>query len=138
MTISVDDVCTHANLCDEVGGTGVLEPILPAGWEGEATSANRTLSVRTAALNEVLRALERRVPPIREADLSDVTELRTAVTYNALSRLYAMAMSSADSPFGLRYKDFQQRYRDEITGMQPAVASGAATANTFSISMERR
>ena len=135
MTIAIDSVCTHAQLCDEVGGTQVLEPLLSQQLEEQATASDRTKAIREAALAEVMDALRSRTPPVYEADLSDVTQLRRAVIWNSLARIYGMAMAVEGDAFSLRWGDYRKSYRTEITNLKPTVRGGPMAAfNTITLS----
>lgn len=134
MTIAIDSVCTHAQLCDEVGGTQVLEPLLSQQFEEQATASDRTKPIREAALAEVMDALRSRTPPVYEADISDVTQLTRAVIWNSLARIYAMAMAVDGDAFSLRWNDYKKSYRTEITNLKPTVRGGAVAAfNTITL-----
>lgn len=137
MTIAIDTVCTHAQLCDEVGGTEILEAVLTQQLEEEATASDRTEGIREAALAEVMDSLRVRVPPVLESDLYDVTQLRRAVIWNSLMRIYGMAMAGEGDAFHIRWSDYRKRYQSEITSLKPTV-SGGVVSSVFSIAMERR
>lgn len=137
MAISIDSVLTHQELADEVGGTQVLEPLLSKQLEETVTVGDRTKAIREAALSEVLDALRVRVPPINEGDLSDVTQLRRSVLFNALARIYRMSMSIEGDAFYLLWSDYSKRYRAEITALKPLLR-GNPIGSVFSIALNRR
>lgn len=137
MAISIDSVLTHQELADEVGGTQVLEPLLSKQLEETVTVGDRTKAIREAALSEVLDALRVRVPPINEGDLSDVTQLRRSVLFNALARIYRMSMSVEGDAFYLLWSDYSKRYKAEITALKPLLR-GNPIGSVFSIALNRR
>lgn len=137
MAISIDTVLTHQQLADEVGGTQVLEPLLSKQLEETVTVGDRTKAIREAALSEVLDALRVRVPPINEGDLSDVTQLRRSVLFNALARIYRMSMSIEGDAFYLLWSDYSKRYKAEITALKPLLR-GNPIGSVFSIALNRR
>ncbi len=130
--IDVDDVCTHEQLGDEAGGLEELENVLPVSYAGSSAAP------REAALRVVLKACSRRTPPIYEADFLDVTELRDAVAYGALERIYREAMTGADSVYALKRAYFEKKLHAELLGLAPRVQSSGGRATVFSIAMERR
>lgn len=132
MTIAVDDVCTHAQLANEVGGEDELENILPTSYAGSSATP------RTLALSDVVKSLSRRTPPIREGDLQDVTQLRDAVAYGALERIYRAAMTGPDSPHAALQRVYERKYQAECLGLTPTLAADGARGSAFSITMERR
>lgn len=132
MTIAIDSVCTHEQLADEIGGTAELENLLPESFAGESTSP------RQLALHDVIKTLSRRTPPIREADLQDVTELRDAVRYGALERIYRSAMTGPDSPFAALQRIYERKFQAETLGLTPTIALDGSRGSAFAISMERR
>lgn len=131
MTIAIDDVCTHADLASEVGGTAVLEDMLPSEWAGSSATA------REAALRDVLTSLRRRTPAIREEHLLDVTELRDAVAYGALERIYRAAMTTPDGLHAEQRKLYSSRFDDECAGLVPTLLDDEE-GSAFSFSLERR
>lgn len=130
--IDVDDVCTHEQLADEIGGTEELENVLPTSFAGSSEKP------RQKALDDVLKALSRRTPPIRESDLQYVTELRDAVTYGALERIYRAATTGPDSPFSALARHYERKFQAETLGLTPTLALDGARGSAFSIAMERR
>lgn len=136
MTIDVNEVCTDENLIEEVGGAEALSNLLSRSLGNDSTLARR------AALNDVLRMLSRRAPPITDADIVDPTELRAAVAYGALTRLYRQAITTSDSVFALHAKTYQTQFDDEVNGLRPTVADdeldGDIHASAWSFGTERR
>lgn len=129
MTIPVDDVCTHQDLADEIGGTTALADLLPADWSGASTKA------RERALADVLRVLAKRSPPVRAADLADVTELKAAVAYGAAEFLYRWAATTPDSIHESRRKLYSDLYEGEIEGLAPTLIDDLrGTVNTITVS----
>ena len=130
MTIDVETVCTDAELADECGGPVELARLIPKGTANASTQ-------RAAALRDTLKSLRLRRPPINEGDLSDVTELRDAVTFGALERLYLLAMTTKDSVFGVKHEKYQKRFAAELASLSPTVG-GSASGGGGSITIERR
>lgn len=132
MSLDLENVCTHTDLAEEVGGEEVLANLLARSQGGSSELA------RKKALEEVVRALARRAPPIYESDLTDPTELRAAVVYGALTRLYRQAMTTPDSVFAQHAKTYASQYEDELDGLSPTVGGGDSMASAFSFGTERR
>lgn len=130
-TIAIDDVCTEADLEQEVGGSAVLQSLIPSEWSGSAQKA------REDALDDVVRALRRRTPPIREADLADVTELKMAVKFGALERLYRLAMTTSGSVHAEHRRLYSDRFSDEVNGLSPTLTDDTRGA-VMSIAFHRR
>jgi hypothetical protein len=130
MTISVGSVATDADLVNELGGAAALANILPADW-ADAEQA------RTLALEDVIESLRRRSPPVAENDLANVTQLRRAVTYGALERLYRMAMHGVDDVYAVQRKLYDTRFNAEVAGLSPLLLGGAR-GSVGSIGIARR
>lgn len=132
-TIDIETVCTHQNLVDEVHSARALNLLLPSDAAGSSTA------IRTLALNDTMRALKRRMPPILAADLEDVTELSQAVLYGTLMRLEFAALTGANETdvHWAKYKRYRDLYDAEIDGLTPTL-SGGSTGAPMSISTERR
>lgn len=133
MTISIDDVCTHAELVAHVLSSRALAELLPDEARGSSTQA------RQNALDAVLAALRRRSPPIRESDIDDVSDLRTAVILGAMRELHfaAIVTASEGDRHWAKWKTYRDRFDDEISGMDIRVGGGAEGAPS-SFSVERR
>lgn len=129
--MDADDITTDEDLGDEADGTVAVKNVLPKEWAGSAKKA------RQAALDDVLRMLGRRVPPILEGDLAKPEELKTAVVYGALERIFRGAISEAGDIFDVLCKKYEKKYGAELLGLAPTV-SGDSRANPYSIAMHRR
>ena len=127
----IETVCTHLQLSREVGGTESLLNLLAAGESSDSTST------REDALLDVTDTLRRRTPPIFPGDLSDRTELRRAVMYGSLEKLYRMAMSGSGSVYADLHKIFQKKYDAEMLGLAPTLQNGSR-GSAFSIQVSRR
>lgn len=115
-TIDVEDVCTNAHLVSEIGDATLLDRLLPVESKDSAPFRQR-------ALEETMKSLRRRVPPITEAMLSNVVELRDAVRFGALARLYERAMTQGgrDNVHATKARWYQERFQDELRALQPTI-----------------
>lgn len=127
-TIDVEDVCTHAQLAEEIGGASELNKICVG---GDSTNA------RTLALRDVLKSLGRRVPPVYASDITQPAELREAVIYGALERLYRDAMTSDGDVYAMKRKLYESQFRAEVLGLKLTTGSGSS-AVVSSIRISRR
>ncbi len=132
MALDVDSVATHQDLADEVGGAVELENVMPSSLAGDSAPT------RQLALRDVLKALGRRTPPVFEEQLQDPTELRDAVVYGALERIYRGAMTTPDSVFAAQQRIYDARFKSEVLGLQVTVASQTRAHPGLGIPMERR
>lgn len=133
MTIDVDTVCTDEQLDEFLGGhLTANQHLQPADW---ATAA----PARQYALDRIMNALRRRTPPILEADLSDVTELKFAVMLGAAEHLHMLAASSGGDVevFAFKAKTYARQFEDEISGLSPTLVGGGR-GSSFSFSVSRR
>lgn len=132
MAIDIEDVLTEAQLAAEIGGTARLTDLLSRQEE----SGDGSLPVRERALADVLRDLSRRTPPIYENQISVPADLRDAVTYNALERLYREAMTAEGDVYAVKRKLYERRYIDEVRALRPTLA-GELRGGAASFRMER-
>lgn len=127
-TNDVDLYATHSDLVDELGGSarklrGLLPPDETAATieTGEATEL-----VRTQALRDVLKSLARRTPPILESQLSDPTQIKDAVVYGSLMRLYRAAMTTPDDVNATLCREFKKRYEEEMGNLRLSINNASA------------
>jgi hypothetical protein len=130
----IDLVCTHADLIDELGSERALRQILPVEPDN---AEDPTKTIREQAYRDVLRSLLKRTPPILESQLSDIVELKSAVVFGTLLRLYRSSMSNPDDLFGTLWKEYESKFRSEVTHLRVTV-DGVASVDVASISMFRR
>lgn len=134
MAINLDDVCTHAQLDEFLGGQLTAgQSLLPRQWAGDSSPA------RQHALDRVMGALRKRNPPVREGDLADVGELRFAVTYGAAAHIYRLGMAAAGDAavFDAQARAYDRMFDDELLGLSPTLSGGLA-GGSLTISIERR
>ncbi len=131
--MDVETVCTEADLGDYLGDQLTAQSrILPSTW----TDASKA---RQQALDEVLTALSRRTPPIREADLATPTELKRAVQYGAEMWLlwHSLTTAGQDSVLAFKYSEARKRFSAEVNGLTPTV-SGGLRGSSFGFGISRR
>lgn len=128
MSIDVELVCTEEDLANEIGGARALDEIL---------RDLKSETVRELALRDVLKSLKKRTPPIQSGDIVDPTELKEAVIYGSLARLYRDAMTTADDIYALKMKHFDKKYSSEMSNLSVTVTDHLRGA-VRSWSMDRR
>ncbi len=130
MSLDVDAIATDADLVNEVqSSTKIAE--LTRETSGSAKAA------RQQALDDILRHLSRRTPPIVESSLSIPAELKMCVVYGALERLYRRQMNEAGDQAGTQQKIYMRKYDSEVSAILPTIAGGAR-GSAFSIAISRR
>lgn len=118
--MNVDSVCTEEELATYLQGQLTTQTkLLPPGQTDASAQ-------RTQALEDVLRALSRRTPPIRETDLAIPAELKHAVKYGAEMWLlyWGLTNASPDSVLPFRYSEAKKRFAAEIDGLTPTLTGG--------------
>lgn len=130
MTINVESVATDADLQNEVAGASWLASAMPQG-------AVSFVAARSRSLEDVLDHLKSRTPPIRAADLVDVTELRRAVVYRALQRICRNASTGEGDVWHVRARDFGREYEGELARLRPTVG-GNLTGTPIGFTISRR
>lgn len=130
MAIPVDNVATEGDLADEIGGATLLNRAKVAGQVDFTTA-------RQLGLNDVLEHLAARTPPIREADLSVVSELKRAVVYRALERICRNAITADGDAWSVRARTYHTEYEGAIARLKPTV-NGSSTGSPTGFSYSRR
>jgi hypothetical protein len=131
--LDVDDICTHDELVNVALSAQALLQLLPQSANGDSTN------VRRQAYERAVASLRRRMPPIRESDLSDPTELREAVAYASMMILHFAAITSATEGDvnWTKWKHYKKTFEDEILGFVPTM-TGGSDGSPMSGTMERR
>lgn len=125
-----DSICTDADLANEVGGLSELNRI-------NKTQAQRD-ALRQDALNDAVLALASKTPPIFDSDLSDSTELKKAVCYRTLHKLYFSSITAEGDRAHTLSKNYQTEYLGAIRGYFTVSPSGQRMSGGQSFSFERR
>lgn len=125
-----DNICTDADLADKVGGLSELNRI-------NKDQARRD-QLRQDALNDAVLALASKTPPVFDSDLSDPTELKNAVCYRTLSKLYITAITGDGDRASTLSKNYQAEYLGAIRGYFTVGPSGQRMSGGQSFSFERR
>lgn len=112
---------THGDLADEVGSARALANLCSP----EADPADPTLLVRSQAVRDVFKSLSRRTPPIAESMITDPTQIKDAVVYGALMRLYRAAMTTPEDTNAKLFKHYSDKFNEEIGGFRLTVNDGA-------------
>lgn len=128
---SVDDICTESDLVMEVGGdAGRLERAMK-------TVAARDWA-RATALKDVLAALATRSPPVQHTDLADVTELKQAVCYRALSKIFVAGMAKDGDIHDILAQRYEREYQAAVRSQFTLSTFGETSPGGYSFRMERR
>lgn len=129
-TTDVDTVCTDAHLAAELGGADPLANLV--------SSVSDRKALRTRVLDDVLFALENRVPPICESDLTDITQLRRAVTYGSLAALFRqnITIGNRDDVASNMEQRYRAMYESHMNALRPTV-NGGVKAGPSSIALFR-
>lgn len=129
MALNLASICTDADLAAQVGGMDSLNRI------------NSDIAVRDAfrasALDDVINALGSRSPAVSAYDLDDVTQLRMAVCYRALSKLHSQEITQAGDRNHIISKDFQEQYLGAMRA-RFTVSRGMTSPSGGTFSYERR
>lgn len=136
MTIDVESVCTDKDLEVHTLGHSRLQALLPEEEEWLDGNVKTAAPARKRVLLEVMAALEKRRPPIRESDILHPSDLREAVCFGALAILYRGAIEHDDSPNIAKASHFQKAYIAELSSLQPRVSAGV-TASSISARVSR-
>lgn len=124
MVFDVNIYATHQDLVDELGGSErKLRQLLPP----DADPSDPSKAVREGAARDTFKALGRRTPPITPGMVAVPSELRDAVVYGALARLYRGAITVDGDANSLLWRDYQRRFDGEVSGVRLSITGGPST-----------
>lgn len=129
MILDVNMIATDLDLANEVGDAARLARAVP--------KVERRDAIRQAALQDVVSALQTRTPPILENMLVDPTELRKAVVYRALSKIFLAGVAIDGDTHAYLSARYEKEYLGAVRGSF-SVAPGVAGPSGWSFSWERR
>ena len=131
----VDEVVSDEDFNEWLGGQGFggAVELKPAAWDSLKPA-------RQHALDRLLEALRRRVPPIEWGDMGYKSELRMPVMYGAAEHLYQLAMSTAldDSNFAFQRKLWAEKFEDSLSGLTPTLTGGLRGSAGGGFTVSRR
>lgn len=127
--LDVNAIATDADLLDEAGE--ILDHAKKPGWSS-------WLADRTAALDDVLDALRNRTPRVYDTDLVDPTELKRAVVFRALERIFERAITGEGDVWHVRARSMGRRYATAVSALAPTVQDGVVAPGGLSIGIFRR
>lgn len=131
-TLDIEDICTHDDLAAQVGSVEQLQNLIADSWGGTSDF------IRSEALDDVLRSLARRVPPVFDTDLSDAPgDLKKPVLYTALASLYRKNVNIKGDHSSVQSMHYEQKARDCVMGLSPLTPSGTAPSG-IGVVMHRR
>lgn len=126
--MNVDDVCTETDLLNQFGGDeDALAAIIPHRLAGVTTT------IRQSVLDEVLRSLAKRRPPLSPSTIEDITSLKFAVAMGTIAALYQSAITSDRDVHHIQYKIWAERYTSEVGSVQINVNGGGPAARSRSV-----
>jgi hypothetical protein len=130
MALAVDSICTDTDLANQVGGLSELNRI---------NKDQPTRDVfRQAALADAIAALASRAPPLHETDLANPVELKLAVCYRALSKIYFAAMAAQDDRNHTLARNYEREYLGAIHGRFTPASGGGGAVGGSTFPFERR
>lgn len=131
VSTDIDDVCTDDDLVHEAGDVDRLNNIMSLESTRRAT--------RTQVLADVLESLRNRIPPVREGDIRDVTELTRTVTYGTFAAMHRknITIGNDQDVSANMARVYQKLYQSALDNLRPTVDAGQNAA-PFGIATHRR
>lgn len=133
-TIDVDDVATDEDVRNHEGLTeDRFLDLLPEGVTDAET-------FRQSALERTMKILKRRVPPLSDASIGLPVELRDAVIFGTLERIYFSAMTTAEdgNVFRAKWEHYKGEFNEEVAAMKVTISGEVAAPTGGSIVTSRR
>jgi hypothetical protein len=128
--LDVDSIATDADLIAEVASAARLERANKSVTQRDA--------IRHAALEDVLEALKTRSPPLTDTMLADATELKRAVVYRSLTKIFLSAIAVEGDIHAVLHTKYEREYQAAVRARFSTTPDLAASASGFSFRMERR
>ena len=134
--IDVNTIVTHADVSNELASDKTLRNILPP---DPPDPTDPTVHARRGAYRDVLKMLERRRPAITEAMLVDPDDVRDAIIYGTLARLFRAAVTTEGDRHYVQWKHWEMQLSAEIRGLRVKVDNTSdVSATSLSIPIDRR
>lgn len=127
--LNVNAIATDEDLIAEVASKARLDRAMPNVLQRDA--------IRVAALGDVLGALATRSPAVLDTHLAAPAELRRAVVYRALAKIFMAAVAVEGDVHHLLSKNYEREYQAAVR-MRFSLAPGQAGPSGSSFRMERR
>lgn len=127
--LDVDAIATDDDLVAEVASRARLDRAMK-------DVSQRDL-IRKAALQDVVDVLNTRTPAVTDASLIDPTELKRAVVYRSLAKIFLSAIAVDGDVHATLHRNYEREYLGAVRA-RFSQRPGATSASGFSISLERR
>lgn len=128
--LNVDDICTDADLVNVVGSSDRVTRACP--------SLAQRNAFRAAALQDVVDALAQRSPPVFETDLTAPTELRSAVAYRALHKIFLSAVADDGDMHHVLARNYDREYQSAARARFSVQPGGLSSPAGWGFTLERR
>lgn len=128
--LDVDTIATDADLIAEVASKARLDRAMPDITQRDA--------IRARSLQDVVDALGTRSPPLRDTDLADPNELKQAVVYRSLSKIFLSAVAVDGDVHSTLSRAYEREYQAGVRRSYTLAPSGAAGSSGFTFRLERR
>lgn len=128
--LNVDLIATDDDLVAEVASRARLDRAMK-------DVAQRDL-IRRAALQDVVDALLTRSPAVYEAQLGDATELKRAVVYRSLSKIFLSAIAVDGDVHATLQRNYEREYQAAVRARFSLTPGQVASGSGYSIRVERR
>lgn len=129
MALVVDTIATDDDLVAEVASRARLERAMPSVTQRDA--------IRAAALDDVLNALLTRSPPVLPEQLGAPAELKRAVVYRALAKIFMAAVAVEGDVHHVLSKNYEREYQGAVRA-RFSVSKQVSSSSGYSFSWERR
>lgn len=128
--LDVETIATDADLIAEVASKARLDRAMPSQTQRDA--------VRVAALEDVLFALATRSPPIRDTMLAHPAELKKAVVYRALTKIFLSAVAVEGDVHATLHRAYEREYQGAVRASFSIAPNRAPGPSGYSVRLERR
>lgn len=134
--LDVTTIVTHADIVEEMGSERELRNIITP---DPSDRDDPTRPFRVLAYRDILKVLERRSPPITESMLTNLDDLKDAIRYGTIARLYRQAVTAEGDAFYVQWKHWQGQFNAEVNGLRVRVAeAGDVDASNLTFPVFRR
>lgn len=130
MTLDVDTIATDADLIAEVASKARLDRAMPSVAQRDA--------IRRGALQDVVTALGTRTPAVAEQMLVEPVQLKKAVVYRALSKIFLAAIAVEGDVHAVLRANYEREYQAAVRAPFSIRPGNQPSASGYSVRVERR
>ena len=129
-SLNVDLIASDEDLVAEVASRARLDRAMP--------NVSQRNAIRKAALQDVVDALMTRTPSVLEAHLLDARELKRAVVYRSLAKIFLAAIAVEGDVHATLHRNYEREYQAAVRARFSLGPGPVASSSGYSFQVSRR